>query len=172
MLEKELQFVYKLKLDDIYNRAVEDNSELISVIPEIIGYEQGKWLNGLRKDVMIYRMTDIPDGLKHTIKMFIDDSNEIRFKLKIEKRIDMDGIIRLKIKVKLYNLISRIIMKIIKTRVMVEMMKYNDGCKITVKYQINSLLNKSINDKLYEYIENKLNTYFIKKIDNYIKSLE
>ncbi len=55
---------------------------------------------------------------------------------------------------------------------MIEMMKYNDGCKITVKYQINSLLNKSINDKLYEYIENKLNTYFIKKIDNYIKSLE
>ena len=172
MLESELVFVYKLGLDDLYNRAVEDNAELISIIPEIIGYEQGRWLNGLRKDIMIYKMTDIPEGLKNTIKMFIGNENEVRFKLKIEKRIDMDGIIRLRIKVKLYNFISRLLMKIIKTRVMIEMMKDDNGCKINVKYQINSLLSKTINDKLYEYIENKLNTYFIKKIDNYIKSLE
>ncbi len=172
MLERELVFNYNTSLSRVYDKGVEDNAELVAIIPEIIGYEQGIWDNGIRKDGMVYKMTDIPEHLRRTIEMFLNKDGEIRFRIKIEKRVDMDGIIKLKIKVKLYNLLSRIIMKIIKTRVFIEMIAEGDGCKVNVKYQINSLLSKTINDKLYEYIENKMTTYFIKKIDNYIKTLE
>ena len=171
MLERELLFEYDLKLPEIYMKTVEENEEMVKIIPEIIGYEQGKWENGIRKDGIIYKMTNIPENLKYTIQMFLNNNQEIKFKLKIEKRIDMDGIIRLKIKVKLYNLLSKIMMKIVKTRIFIDMMENGEGCKIIVKYQINSLLNKNINDLLYEFIENKIHNYFIKKIDNYIKTL-
>jgi len=172
MLERELIFNYKISLLKVYDKGVEDNSELVKIIPEIVGYEQWRWDSGKRKDWMVYKMTYIPENLRKTIEMFLNKDGEIRFRIKIEKRVDMDGVIRLKVKVKLYNFLSKIIMKIIRTRVFIEMIAEDDGCKIVVKYQINSLLSKTINDKLYEYIETKLSNYFIKKIDNYIKTLE
>jgi hypothetical protein len=172
MLERELIFNYKTSLSNIYDKGVEDNADLIAVIPEIIGYEQGRWDNGKRKDWMVYKMTDIPENLRKTIEMFLNKEGEIRFRIKIYKQIDMEGVIRIKVKVKLYNFLSKIIMKIIKTKVLIEMIGDGNGCKINVKYRINSLLSKTINDKLYEYIETKMTNYFIKKIDNYIKTLE
>ena len=172
MLERELIFNYNTSLVNVYDKAVEDNGELVKIIPEIVGYEQGKWENGIRKDMIIYKMTDIPENLRTTIEMFLNKEGEIRFKLKIEKRVDMDGVIRLRVKVKLYNLLSKIVMKIIKTRIFIEMMVEGEGCKIITRYQINSLLSKSINERLFDYVETKLCNYFIKKIDNYIKTLK
>jgi len=87
MLERELIFNYKTSLSNIYDKGVEDNADLIAVIPEIIGYEQGRWDNGKRKDWMVYKMTDIPENLRKTIEMFLNKEGEIRFRIKIYKQL-------------------------------------------------------------------------------------
>lgn len=173
MLERELIFEYpNITLDELYMKTLENNVELIKVIPEITRYMQGKWADGIRRDEIIYKLTDIPENLNSTIQMFLDNNGEIRLGIKIEKRTDINGTIKLKIKVKVFNILSKIIMKIVKTRIYIDMAKIGDNItNVIVKYQINSLLSKSINDILYKYIETKLNDYFIKKIDNYIKNI-
>ena len=45
MIEKQLLFNYNLNFKNIYDLAIENNDEFIKVIPEIILYDKGVWIN-------------------------------------------------------------------------------------------------------------------------------
>ncbi len=170
MISKDLIFEYdNIDMWHLYNKTVEDNNEMIKIIPEIVEYKKGTWKNEKRKDKLVCRFLNIPENLISIIRqMFLNKNDEIGCKLKIEKKVSDDNTkIRLKLKMKLKNMLSNLILKIFKFRVYIDIKKEDLKTVANVRYEINSLLMNEIN----EYIENKLNNYFISKIDNYVKNI-
>lgn len=170
MISKDLIFEYdNIDIWQLYNKTVENNNEMIKIIPEIVEYKQGTWKNEKRKDKLICKLLNIPENLRTIIRqIFLNKNDEIGCKLKIEKKVSADKtIIRLKIKMKLKNMLSNLILKIFKFRVYIDIKREELKTIANVRYEINSLLINEIN----EYIENKLNNYFISKIDNFVKKI-
>ena len=174
MIEKELVFNYNLNFKDIYNLAVENNDEFIKVIPEIVLYDKGVWMNDdiYRKDKLLINIADIPYDLRGVIDMIRDKKGLIGLKIKIKKILNTDKEIYLRIKLKLNGFLGRIIEKFLKIISNINIIYKEDfETEVKVRYQIKSMFPNDLNDKIDNHIQNKLNNYYIKKIDNYFNNL-
>lgn len=171
MIIKELIFKYNLNFINIYNLAVENNSEFIKIIPEIVFYEKGSWSNNKRTDFIKINILDVPSDLKNIIDLMKDDNNLIGIKIKIKKKIFDDKII-IKTKLKLKGIIGSLINNAVNLRAIFVISKEDElkTC-INVNYQINSFLFNDLNDKFNNHIQSKLENYYIKNIDLYFKNL-
>jgi hypothetical protein len=174
MIEKELTFNYNLNFNNIYNLAVENNDEFIKVIPEIVLYEKGIWMNDdiYRKDKLWINIADIPYDLRGVIDMIRDKKGFIGLKIKIKKILNNDKEIHLRIKTKLNGFLGKIIEKFLKIICNINII-YKEDFKTEVKvhYKIKSMFPNDLNDKINNHIQNKLTTYYIKKIDYYFNNL-
>ncbi len=90
MIIKELFFKYNLNFSNIYNLILENNLELIKIIPEIVFYEKGEWNNNYRIDFIKINISDIPHHLRSLINMMRDKKGFIGIKIKIKKNIIED----------------------------------------------------------------------------------
>ena len=174
MIEKELLFNYNLNFKNIYDLAIENNDEFIKVIPEIIFYDKGVWINDdiYRKDKVWINIADIPYHLRGVIDMIRDKKGLIGLKIKIKKIFNNDKEIHLRIKLKLNGFLGRIIEKFLKIISNINII-YEEDFKTVVKvhYQIKSTFPNDLNDNIDNHIQNKLNNYYIKNIDNYFNSI-
>ncbi len=172
MICKDLIFTYdNINSKDLYKYTIEDNENLIKIIPEIVKYQQGLWKKQekKRKDKMKIRLLNLPEIFFILRQLLLDKNNEFNCKIKIQKII-INNEINLKIKIKLYNLLSDLLLKLLHFRVFINIkndQEINNKTIVTVRYEINSLLADDINT----YIENKILSYFITKIDNFIKNI-
>jgi len=166
MIFKDLIFTYDININELYNKTLEDNKEIITEIPEIVRYEQGIWNDKRRKDKIRLKMLNIPPDLIPILQnLFLNKNNEIDVKIKIKKTITKEEEIKLKIKIKLINIISNMLFKLINFKIFINIKTNGDkGSIVNVRYEINSLLGDNINT----YIENKINFYFINKINNFL----
>ena len=174
MIEKELVFNYNLNFKNIYNLAVENNDEFIKIIPEIVVYDKGVWMNDdiYRKDKLLINIADIPYDLRGVIDMIRDKKGLIGLKIKIKKILNTDKEIYLRIKLKLNGFLGRIIEKFLKIISNINIIYKEDfKTEVKVRYQIKSMFPNDLNDKIDNHIQNKLNNYYIKKIDNYFNNL-
>ena len=106
MIVKELFFNYNLNYNKVYDLALEDNDEFIKIIPEIVFYEKGNWINNKRKDYIKINISDIPYDLRFIIDMMRDNKGLIGIKIKIKKEALDDKII-IKTKLKLNGFIGK-----------------------------------------------------------------
>jgi hypothetical protein len=174
MIEKELVFNYNLNFKNIYNLAVENNDEFIKIIPEIVVYDKGVWMNDdiYRKDKLLINIADIPYDLRSVIDMIRNKKGLIGLKIKIKKILNTDKEIYLRIKLKLNGFLGRIIEKFLKIISNINIIYKEDfETEVKVRYQIKSMFPNDLNDKIDNHIQNKLNNYYIKKIDNYFNNL-
>ena len=174
MIEKELIFNYNLNFKNIYDLAIENNNEFVKIIPEIILYKKGVWINDdiYRKDKLWINISDIPYELRCVIDMIRDKKGLIGLKIKIKKILNNDKEIRLIIKLKLNGYLGQIIENFLKIISNINII-YKEDFKTEVKvhYQIISMFPNDLNDKINNHIQNKLNNYYIKKIDFYFNNL-
>jgi len=174
MIEKELIFSYNLNFNNIYDLAFENNDDFINIIPEIILYNKGIWMNDdiYRKDKLWINIADIPHDLRNVIDMIRDKKGFIGLKIKIKKILINDKQISLRIKLKLNSFLGRIIEKFLKIIANINIIYIEDfKTNVKVHYQIKSMFPNDLNDKIDTHIQNKLNNYYIKKIDYYFNNL-
>lgn len=172
MIEKELVFNYNHNYKYIYDITVNNNSEVLKEIDDLIGYKQGEWNGNKRKDLIEFTFNDIPEIFK-IITNSIIVNNVIPLKLKIKLIENNNDRIILKLKANLLNKLINLISKIINLKVFVTIENINDlSTRVKLKYIIKSILPKTIIEMANEYIESKILNNFIKKIDNYLKELK
>ena len=172
MIVKELFFNYNLNYNKVYDLALEDNDEFIKIIPEIVFYEKGNWINNKRKDYIKINISDIPYDLRCIIDMMRDNKGLIGIKIKIKKEALDDKII-IKTKLKLNGFIGKLINNAVNLRVNV-IINNEDNIKTNIKtnYEIKSIfMNEEISEKISSHIQFKLENYYIKKIDKYFSEL-
>ena len=161
MISKDLIFIYdNIDVNGLYDKTMEDNEDMVKLIPEIIKYEKGIWKEGKRKDKLVCKLLNIPDNLTTILRnLFLNKNDEIGFKIKI-KKFNENNNIKLKLKLKFSN----VIMKIFNFGGYIEIEEGKEIKTIVkVRYEIKSLLGEEINKLIYSYVENKLNNYFIVK---------
>jgi len=172
MIVKELFFNYNLNYNKVYDLALENNDEFIKIIPEIVFYEKGNWINNKRKDYIKINISDIPYDLRCIIDMMRDNKGLIGIKIKIKKETLDDKII-IKTKLKLNGFIGKLINNAVNLRVNI-IINNEDNIKTNIKtnYEIKSIfMNEEISNKISSHIQSKLENYYIKKIDKYFSEL-
>ena len=87
MIVKELLFNYHLNYNKVYNLALENNDEFIKIIPEIVFYEKGNWINNKINDYAKINISDIPQDLICIIDLIRDSKGLIGIKIKIKKEV-------------------------------------------------------------------------------------
>lgn len=173
MTERIIELEYNHQIDKLFHIITNENKGVISEYQDITNYKQGEWINNKRKDLMDIQMNDIPEELVSLIKLFISDNNIVSMKSKNILLERTDKKIVLKIKIKLINKLSNIILKLFKykVRVIYESVDINKT-KIKIIYKIKSLISKKITMILDNYIENTLKPKYLKIFNDYLLSLE
>jgi len=171
MIEKELLFNYNLNYKYLFEITTNNNAEILKIIDELKDYKQGQWNGNKRKDLIEFKINDIPDILKSLIStIIIDNIIPLKLKLKLEK--NDDSLIIIKLKANLLNKVAKLILKLINVKIFVIIENIdNKSSNVIIKYKIKSILPSSIVKIIDEYIEYKINNNFIKKFDNYLKNL-
>jgi hypothetical protein len=173
MIYQKLFFKYGINFNKFYNLILENNDNLIKVIPEIVFYEKGTWINNKRIDFIKINVSNIPPDLKYLFDLIKDNKGLISIKIKIDKNY-IDDKIFIKTKFKLLGLIGSLINNTINLKANI-IINNDDNCKtnINVNYEINSIFlhNKELNDKINIHIQKKLENYYIKNIDKYFSEL-
>ena len=172
MIIKELFFNYNLNYNKVYDLALENNDDFIKIIPEIVFYEKGNWINNKRKDCVKINISDIPHDLRCIIDMMRDNKGLIGIKIKIKKETLDDKII-IKTKLKLNGLIGRLINNAVNIRsTFIINNDENIKTNIKVNYEIKSIfMNEEMSDKISSHIQFKLEKYYIKIIDKYFSEI-
>lgn len=172
MIEKELLFNYNLNYKYLFDITANNNVEILKIIDELNDYKQGVWKGNKRKDLIDFKINDIPELFKSFTSGLISD-NVIPLKIKIKLLKNDDESIMIKIKANLVNRIANLIFKLINLKIFATIEKINDNSSnVKIKYIIKSILPSSIMEMIDKYIEQKLNNNFIRKFDNYLKNLK
>lgn len=172
MIEKELLFNYNLNYKYIFDITTNNNAEILKIIDELKDYKQGIWKGNKRKDLIEFKINDIPELFKTFTSGLISD-NVIPLKIKIKLLKNDNESIIIKIKVNLINKIANLIFKLINMKIFATIENINDiSSNVKIKYIIKSILPASIVDIIDKFIEQKLNNNFIRKFDNYLKNLK
>lgn len=172
MIEKELLFNYNLNYKYLFDITTNNNVEILKIIDELNDYKQGVWKGNKRKDLIDFKINDIPELFKTFTSGLISD-NVIPLKIKIKLLKNDDESIMIKIKANLVNRIANLIFKLINLKIFATIEKINDNSSnVKIKYIIKSILPSSIMEMIDKYIEQKLNNNFIRKFDNYLKNLK
>jgi hypothetical protein len=172
MIEKELLFNYNLNYKYLFDITTNNNVEILKIIDELNDYKQGVWKGNKRKDLIDFKINDIPELFKSFTSGLISD-NVIPLKIKIKLLKNDDESIIIKIKANLVNRIANLIFKLINLKIFATIEKINDNSSnVKIKYIIKSILPSSIMEMIDKYIEQKLNNNFIRKFDNYLKNLK
>jgi hypothetical protein len=172
MIEKELLFNYNLNYKYLFDITTNNNVEILKIIDELNDYNQGVWKGNKRKDLIDFKINDIPELFKSFTSGLISD-NVIPLKIKIKLLKNDDESIIIKIKANLVNRIANLIFKLINLKIFATIEKINDNSSnVKIKYIIKSILPSSIMEMIDKYIEQKLNNNFIRKFDNYLKNLK
>lgn len=172
MIEKELLFNYNLNYKYLFDITTNNNVEILKIIDELNDYKQGVWKGNKRKDLIDFKINDIPELFKSFTSGLISD-NVIPLKIKIKLLKNDDESIMIKIKANLVNRIANLIFKLINLKIFATIEKINDNSSnVKIKYIIKSILPSSIMEMIDKYIEQKLNNNFIRKFDNYLKNLK
>lgn len=172
MIEKELLFNYNLNYKYLFDITTNNNSEIIKIIEDLKDYKQGIWKDNKRKDLIEFKVHDIPEAFKSLAGAIIVD-NYFPLKIKFKLIENNDKTIKMKIKVNLLNKIANLILKFINLKIIATIDNIdNYSSNIKIKYIIKTILPSSIVELIDKYIEKKLNNNFINKIDNYLKNLK
>lgn len=172
MIEKELLFNYNLNYKYLFDITTNNNAEILKIIDELNDYKQGVWKGNKRKDLIDFKINDIPELFKSFTSGLISD-NVIPLKIKIKLLKNDNESIMIKIKANLVNRIANLIFKLINLKIFATIEKINDNSSnVKIKYIIKSILPSSIMEMIDKYIERKLNNNFIRKFDNYLKNLK
>jgi hypothetical protein len=172
MIVKDLFFNYNLNYNKVYNLALEDNDEFIKIIPEIVFYEKGNWINNKRNDYAKINISDIPYELRFIIDIIKDNKGLIGIKIKIKKEVLDDKII-IKTKLILNGFIGTLINNLVNLRSTI-IINNDENIKtnINVNYNINSIfMNEEISNMISYHIQKKLENYYIKIIDKYFSEI-
>jgi len=170
MIEKELFFQYNINYLHLFDITVNNNSDIINIINDLIEYKQGNWKNNKRKDFIKFIFNDIPSNFIDLFNIFIRD-NIIPLKLKIKIIDNNSNFIKLQIKANLLNIIQNIISKIINIKIICTISNINNISSIvSIKYIIKSFLPTNFISPINNYIENKINNNYIFKFDNFLKN--
>ncbi len=179
MVDRKLSFDYRINIIEIYNIIIEDNNSFINEIDDIKEYNKGEWNKCKRKDNILFDIKDIPEELNKydeliNIKEVVGMRGTIiPLKIKYRKLVDNEDKKEMKIKIKMRSLIASIILKVIKIRVYLSIKRIdNKNTKIDVRYRINTLLPKKLNDKINDIVINKIENELVIKIDNYLRGIE
>lgn len=172
MIVKDLFFNYNLNFNKVYNLALEDNDKFIKIIPEIVFYEKGNWINNKRKDFIKINISDIPHDLICIIDMMKDYNGFIGIKIKIKKET-LDNKFIIKTKLKLNGFIGKLINNAVNLRSTIFINNDdNNKTNIKVNYEIKSIfMNEEMSDKISSHIQFKLENYYIKIIDKYFSEI-
>lgn len=179
MVDKKLSFDYKINIKDIYNILIEDNNSFINEIDDIKEYNKGEWNKCKRKDNILFDIKDIPEELNKydeliNIKEVVGmNGTIIPLKIKYRKLVDNEDKIEMKIKIKMRSILSSIILKVIKIRAYLSIkMVDKNNTRIDIRYKINTLLPKKLNDKISDIVINKIENELVIKINNYLREIE
>ena len=139
MIYQTLFFKYCINFNEFYNLILENNDDLIKVIPEIVFYEKGTWINNKRKDFIKINVSNIPHDLKYLFDLIKDNKGLISIKIKINKNY-IDDKIFIKTKFKLLGLIGSLINNTINIKANIIINNDNNiKTFINVNYEIQSI---------------------------------
>jgi len=171
MIERELNFFYNHNYKHIFDITTNNNQEILKIIDDLKEYKQGIWTNNKRKDIIIFKFSDIPPEINSFVNNIIVD-NLIPLKLKIKMIENSNNKIQFKVKCNLINKLANLILKIINLKTIVTIINVdNNSSDVKIKYIIKSLLPSSFVEFFNNYIEKKFLNNFVNKIDNYLKIL-
>ena len=101
MIEKELSFNFNLNIDKIFELCINENSEMVKRVPEVIEYKQGDWKENIKKNVVKIKLTNIPSEIPTKyLNLVLNDDKTVYGKIKINLIERNENFINLKFTLK------------------------------------------------------------------------
>ena len=176
MIEKELSFNFNLNIDKIFELCVDENSEMVKRVPEIIEYKQGEWKNNIKKNIVKLQLTNIPAEIPTKyLNLVLNDDKTIYAKIKVNLIHRDKNYINLKFTLKpVSKILSQInnILKLSRIKATINIRQCENIAKIDAKYKITVINIMDNIDIIENYIEKNLNKLLIETIISYLTEIE
>lgn len=176
MIEKELSFNFNLNIDKIFELCINENSEMVKRVPEVIEYKQGDWKENIKKNVVKIKLTNIPSEIPTKyLNLVLNDDKTVYGKIKINLIERNENFINLKFTLKpVSKILSQInnILKLSRIKATINIRQCENIAKIDAKYKITVINIMDNIDIIEKYIETNLNKLLIQNIISYLTEIE